>query len=296
MWCGNMEIEPDFEALGMTEDVGSALVKTSPENRMLQGTTEHKVGYFAYYNNDIFDNGPVPLVIGFHGHGDSSMFLTFVSGWWEVTHKYGFLFVSLDNHQFVPASEVVQVIEHLKQRYNIDDKRIYATGFSMGSGKTWNTIEQYPEVFAGFAPASALFPPRGGFGAPPEGVKINETVSVPIFYSGGECSYLAELPCQAQSAVERIQYAAKLNKLKKNFDHVNHDNKDNWEDPIWGVPGERVEKLYDEARGSTLTIHYFDSEDGVCRTALASISGQVHEFRRHTCENAWKFISQFKKA
>lgn len=296
MWCGNMEIEPDFEALGMTEEAGIALVKTSPENRMLQGTPEHKVGYFAYYNNDIFDNGPVPMVIGFHGHGDSSMFLTFVSGWWEVTHKYGFLFVSLDNHQFVPASEVVQVIEHLKQRYNIDDKRIYATGFSMGSGKTWNMIEQYPEVFAGFAPASALFPPRGGFGSSPDGVKINETVSVPIFYSGGEDSFLAELPCQAQSAVERIQYSAKLNKLKKNFDHISHDNKDNWEDPIWGVPGERVEKLYDEARDSTLTIHYYDSEDGVCRTALASISGQVHEFRRHTCENAWKFISQFKKA
>ena len=35
------------------------------------------------------------------------------------------------------------------------------------------------------------------------------------------------------------------------------------------------------------------SEDGVCRTALASVSGQVHECRQHTNENAWKFLSQF---
>lgn len=295
MWCGNLEIEPDFEALNMTEEVGSALVKTAPENLMLKGTAEHKVGYFAYYNNGIFDNGPVPLVIGFHGHGDSSMFLTFVSGWWEVCHKYGFLFVSLDNHQFVPASEVVQVIEQLKERYDIDDKRIYATGFSMGSGKTWNMIEQYPEIFAGFAPASALFPLRGGFGSTPDGIKVNETVSVPIFVSGGECSYLSELPMQAQSGVERIQYLAKLNKLSKKFEDISFDNKDSWEDHVWGVKPDRTEKLYDESRGSTLTINYYNSEDGICRTALASISGQVHEFRRHTCENAWKFISQFTK-
>ena len=40
---------------------------------------------------------------------------------------------------------------------------------------------------------------------------------------------------------------------------------------------------------------YYDSEDGVCRTAFASISEQVHECRHHTNENAWKFISQFTR-
>ena len=31
----------------------------------------------------------------------------------------------------------------------------------------------------------------------------------------------------------------------------------------------------------------------MCRTALASVSGQQHECRMHSCENAWKFVSQF---
>ena len=125
MWCGNMEIEPDFEALDMTEEAGCVTVQTSPNNfGKYKGTKEHKVGYFAYYNNDAFKNGPVPLLVGFHGGGDSSMFLTFVSGWWEICHRYGFLYVALDNHQDVPAAEAAQLIEELKKRYNVDVHRI----------------------------------------------------------------------------------------------------------------------------------------------------------------------------
>lgn len=295
MWCGKIELEPDFEAMNMTEDVGSVLVKTSPDNRgAFKNTSEHKVGYFAYYNNDLFDKGPVPLMMGFHGGGDSSMYLTFVAGWYEIAHKYNFLFVSLENHQNVTATEVIEVIEHLKKRYNIDERRIYATGFSMGSGKTWDMFQEYPHVFAGLAPISALFPVKNNLFGEPVGDKLNMTVPVPLFYSGGEKSHLPELPFQNEAGLERIQYAAKVNKCKAKFD-VSYDQKDNWSDPIWGVSGDRVEKIYDESRGSYLTIHYFDSEDGVCRTAFSSVSEQIHECRQHTCENAWKFISQFTR-
>ena len=73
------------------------------------------------------------------------------------------------------------------------------------------------------------------------------------------------------------------------------ENKENWENPIWGVNGEREEKKFDESRGSTLTIQYFESDDGVVRTALSSVSEQVHEYREHTGEQAWQFISQFTR-
>lgn len=295
MWCGNMEIEPDFPSMNMTEEAGSVTVKTSPDNRgAFKDTVEHKVGYFAYYNNDLFDKGPVPLLMGFHGGGDSSMFLTFVSGWYEIAHRYNFLYVSLENHQNVTATEVVEVIEHLKKRYPIDEHRIYATGFSMGSGKTWDMYQEYPSVFAGLAPASALFPVKNNPFGQPLGDRLNMTVPVPIFYSGGEDSHLPELPFQADSGLERIQYAAQVNKCKKKFD-INYEDKNSWEDPIWGVSGDRVEKLYDKSRDSYLTVHYYDSEDGICRTAFASVSGQGHECRHHTCEIAWKFISQFTR-
>ena len=293
MWCGNMEMEPDFPAMNMTEEAGCVVVKTSEDNKgIYSGTTEHKVGYFAYYNNDLFDKGAVPLLMGFHGGGDSSMYLTFVSGWYEIAHRYGFLYVALENHQNITATEVVQVIEHLKGKYDIDEKRIYGTGFSMGSGKTWDMFQQYPEIFAGFAPASALFPVKNNPFTPVIEGRFNETVPVPMFYTGGEDSFLPELPFQDASALERINYAAKVNKLKKTFE-LKFEEKDSWEDPVWGIAGDRVEKFYDETRGSTLTVRYYDSEDGVCRTAFGSVSGQVHECRHHTNETAWNFISQF---
>lgn len=294
MWCGKMEIEPDFPSMNMTEEAGTVVVKTSPDHRgAFKGTTEHKIGYFAYYNNDIFDKGPVPLLIGFHGGGDSSMFLTFVSGWYEVAHKFGFLYIAPENHQNITATEAVEMIAELKKRYNIDEHRIYAAGFSMGSGKTWDMFQEYPELFAGLAPASALFPVKNNPFGKSLG-EINTTVPVPIFYSGGENSHLPELPFQAETGLERIQYLSEVNKLNEKFE-LKYEDKENWEDPIYGKKGDRMEKIYDESRDSYLTVRYFNSEDGVCRTALASISGQGHEFRHHTCENAWKFISQFQR-
>ena len=156
-------------------------------------------------------------------------------------------------------------------------------------------FQAFPEIFAGLAPASALFPVHGNaFGKSLED-GINTTVAVPIFYSGGEKSHLPELPFQAESAVERVQYATKVNKCKKSFDGLSFADKEKWEDPIYGIPGDRVEEIPDETRGSVLTIRYYDSEDGVCRTAFASVSGQVHECRHHTNENAWKFISKFTR-
>ncbi len=296
MWCGKVEPEPDFKALNMSEDPGCVVVNTSPDNPgRFKDEPTHKVGYFAYYNNDLFDRGPAPLVIGFHGGGDSSMYLTFVAEWWEIAHRYGFLFVSVENHLDVPAAEAVQVIEALKQRYKIDEHRIYATGFSMGSGKSWDCFQEYPELFAGIMPASALFPVYTTFYGKPVTDKLNRTVPVPVFYSGGEESPLPELPFQAPTTLERVQYVAEVNKLKKDFSSLSIDRKEDWEDKIWGVPGDRIEKIPDPSRGSVLTVHYYDSKDGVCRTAFASVSGQQHECRHHSCENAWKFISQFTR-
>nr|MCR4640570.1 hypothetical protein [Lachnospiraceae bacterium] len=62
---------------------------------------------------------------------------------------------------------------------------------------------------------------------------------------------------------------------------------------FYGIAGEKVEEIPDESRGSILTVNYYESEDGVVRTALARVSGQQHECRHHSCENAWRFISQF---
>ena len=296
MWCGVMQTEPDFPALGMKEDAGFIEVAVSPDNRgPFKDWKTHKAGYFAYYNQGLFDRGPAPLVLGFHGGGDSSMYLTYVAGWWEIARKYDFLFVSVENHQFVTAAEAVELVEGLKKRYGIDERRVYATGFSMGSGKTWDLFQEYPRLFAGLMPVSALFPVYTNFFGAKVTDRLNKDVPVPVFYSGGEESHLPELACHADTALERVKYVAEVNRLKKRLDRVSFEDRDAWENRFWGLSGDRVEKTVDPSRGSTLTVNYYDSEDGVCRTAFASVSGQVHECRQHSCENAWKFISRFTR-
>lgn len=299
VWCGNMEYEPDLDALGMVEEAGQCTVKTSKTNWNIKAEKEpeHKAGYFAYYNKGLLDKEPVPMVVGFHGGGDSSLFFTYVTGWWQVCHDHNFLYVGLENHQNLPAEEVVQVIEHLKEKYNVDSSRIYGAGFSMGSGKTWDMFQEYPDVFAAVAPGSGLFPLHNNpFGKSIED-GINMDVSVPMFYSGGEKSHVPELPKDAQSALDRIQYLAGVNKFKKKsqFDALKFDNKESWEDKFYGVKGENVRVIHDDSRNADLTVHYFESEDGVTRTALAWVSDQMHEYRHHTADEAWKFISQFSK-
>ena len=104
---------------------------------------------------------------------------------------------------------------------------------------------------------------------------------------------LAELPFQDEESLLRAKHIAKINKLKKSFD-LDYSKKDTWDDKVFGAAPEKIEKFYDESRGSTLTARYYESEDGVIRTVFASVSGQVHECRKHSIETAWQFISQFK--
>ena len=294
---GPLQIDPDLEKDGLVIEPGIAEVKTSKDNcGDDKGTETHKIGYFAFYNTGIFDGGAVPLVLGFHGGGDSCFFLATMAGWAKIAHRHNFLLVTIENHLNSTATEMIELLEILKKKYKIDSTRIYATGFSMGGCKTWDMVQEYPQVIAAAAPMDATFDVGCNvYGNKVEG-GINETVPVPIFYAGGEITPLPELPCQAQKCLDRMSYVLWLNNAtaaERYDEEVVLENKDNWENKIWGINGDEVEKLYDESRDATLTMQKFKSQDGRVLSVFASISGQGHDCREHTCENAWQFMSQF---
>ena len=296
---GPLQIDPDLEKDGLVIEPGIAEVKTSKDNcGDDKGTETHKIGYFAFYNKGIFDGGAVPLVLGFHGGGDSCFFLATMAGWAKIAHRHNFLLVTIENHLNSTATEMIELLEILKKKYKIDSTRIYATGFSMGGCKTWDLVQEYPQVIAAAAPMDATFDVGCNvYGNKVEG-GINETVPVPIFYAGGEITPLPELPCQAQKCLDRMSYVLWLNNAtaaERYDEEVVLENKDNWENKIWGINGDEVEKLYDESRDATLTMQKFKSQDGRVLSVFASISGQGHDCREHTCENAWQFMSQFHR-
>ena len=296
---GPLQIDPDLEKDGLVIEPGIAEVKTSKDNcGDDKGTETHKIGYFAFYNKGLFDKGAVPLVLGFHGGGDSCFFLATMAGWAKIAHRHNFLLVTIENHLNSTATEMLELLEHLKKKYNIDASRIYATGFSMGGCKTWDMVQEYPEVIAAAAPMDATFDVGCNvYGNKVEG-GINTTVSVPIFYAGGEVTPLPELPFQAQKCLDRMSYVLWLNNATaaERYDEEGKlENKENWENKIWGINGDEVEQLYDESRDATLTMQKFKSTDGRVLSVFASISGQGHDCREHTCEQAWQFMSQFHR-
>lgn len=302
---GPLQIDPDLEKDGLIRDTGITEVKTSKDNcGDDKGTATHKIGWFAFYNKGIFEEARaqgksgVPLVLGFHGGGDSCFFFSVMAGWAKIAHRHNFLLVTVENHLNSTATEMVELVEQLKKKYPIDSSRIYATGFSMGGCKTWDLIQEYPELLAAAAPMDATFDVGCNvYGNKVEG-GINTSVPVPVFYAGGEITPLPELPCQAQKCLDRMLYTLKLNKATAAARYeaeVSLDNKEAWENKIWGINGDEVEQLYDDSRDATLTMQKFKSGDGRVLSVFASISGQGHDCREHTCEQAWRFMSLFHR-
>ena len=294
-WCGNLEEDPDLEGLNMVEEAGVETVNTSKDNSGDdKGTDKHQIGYVAYYKKGLLDKGPLPTLLSFHGGGDSAMYIADTSGWAEIASKYDFLLISIENHLNSTASEMIELIDKLKDKYPIDEHRLYASGFSMGGCKSWDLFQEYPEKFAALAPMDATFEVGLNVYGQPAPVEINRDVMVPVFYAGGEITPLPELPFQAEKCYDRMKYVFEVNKIVTKYD-ITFEDQDAWTNKIWGIDGDRVEVIHDDTRGSDLTMNYFDSADGVCRTVFASISEQAHECRPHTCEQAWKFMSRFTR-
>ena len=44
--------------------------------------------------------------------------------------------------------DILQVIRWVKERYSVDENRVYITGGSMGGGGTWKILARYPDLFA----------------------------------------------------------------------------------------------------------------------------------------------------
>lgn len=292
---GKLEIDPDLTKKGLITEPNFEIVKTSADNfGDDKDSTEHKIGYVAFYNKDLFKNEPVPLVLGFHGGGDSCFFFSTMAGWAKIANRNNFLLVTIENHLNSTAEEMIELVDKLKKKYPIDDTRIYATGFSMGGIKTWDLIQEYPKLIAAAAPMDATVDIGENVYFKKIDKEVNYSVPVPIFYAGGEITPLPELPFQAPKCLNRMKYALELNNACAVYD-VTFENKDNWKNKIWGINGDITEKSYDESRDATLTMEKFKNKDGNVFNIFASISGQGHDCREHTCEHAWQFMSQFSR-
>jgi polyhydroxybutyrate depolymerase len=118
-------------------------------------------------------SGRPPLVLSFHGHGDAAenfQFTMMHRAWPEAVVVY---FQGLPRRDSgLPGWQVEKgqdadrdlklvdaAVSSLRERFNIDDARIYATGFSNGGHFTYLLWAERPGLFAAFAPVAARIRP-----------------------------------------------------------------------------------------------------------------------------------------
>jgi predicted peptidase len=61
--------------------------------------------------------------------------------------------------QDLSEQDVMQVLQHVRQQYKIDDSRVYLMGHSMGGIGTWKVAAKYPDIWAALAPISGVGQP-----------------------------------------------------------------------------------------------------------------------------------------
>jgi len=286
----------NYEEEGIVEVEESYEVTTSADNVAADSET-YQMGYVTYYGKDTdVKEGSLALVLVFHGGGGTAQGATLKSEWPLIAAENDMIVVAVDQHTSTTATEVVDLIEHLKTEYPaINPEKIYATGFSMGGCKSWDLYEQYPEVFAGLAPFDASFEP-GIDGNNAKVENTNQDTIVPLFYVGGVDSPLAELPCQSETLVNRLSYVFGVNDLTTAY-NVSFAAKDSWANPIWGISGDKVYTLDDPywESGSILTVNMFQSSDGHYYTAFGDAASQSHEYYARNARAAWDFLKQFSR-
>lgn len=133
-------------------------------------------------------SGKAPLVLAFHGHGDSAdnfQGVELQQHWAQAILVYAQGLPStrdgLAGWQVESGTDgdrdlkfVDQMLATLRQKFSVDDARIYSTGFSNGANFTYLLWAQRPKVFAAFAPVAARILPS-----------VNLTVPKPLLHVGG---------------------------------------------------------------------------------------------------------------
>ena len=116
--------------------------------------------------------GKVPLILSFHGHGDDMdnfQYTGMHTAWPQAVVVY---------FQGLPARDSLRgwqrekgadndrdlalvdtALASLRKKFNVDEARIYATGFSNGANFTYLLWVERPEVFAAYAPVAARLLP-----------------------------------------------------------------------------------------------------------------------------------------
>ncbi len=107
-----------------------------------------------------------PLVVMLHGYNGANPVYV---NWWsidqrhnDVVDKYPIIYIEPHgrgntSYLGIGDQDILKCIELAKQKFNVDNDRVYLKGESMGGNGTWNVGTRHPELFAAIAPVYGGF-------------------------------------------------------------------------------------------------------------------------------------------
>lgn len=173
--------------------VSGVAMQTAGADRTTVGPGDHRLSlrvgdrerrYLVYVPPRYDGRRPVAAVVFFHGAGGTAQWSLSETGWGEKADREGFLAIFPDGTAADPTKPAGflsnpqlwndgsgrtplarlgvddvafarTLVEDIKRRYVVDDRRVYVTGFSNGAGLTFTLAAKLSDVFAAVAPVAS---------------------------------------------------------------------------------------------------------------------------------------------
>ena len=182
----------------------------TPTKWTVEGVEREALVYFPSTSS----KSKPPVIFAFHGHGGNMHFaargMAFQDSWPEaiVVYPQGLPTpgIVMDREGQKPGWQreagqerdrdlkfVDVILATLREKYSIDENRVFATGFSNGGLFTYLLLSQRPNVFAAFAPGGAVLLPQ-----------VTLTTARPVLHYGGKSDRLAKFEKQ-EATIEKLR-------------------------------------------------------------------------------------------
>ncbi len=191
-----------------------------------------EVEYGVYVPTGYDGGRATPLVIALHGLGSGTMYMMEYNNLVELAEEYGYLVATpmgfnergwyggrgagndFNQRQADPGPanlgelselDVMNVLGIMREEYNVDDRRIYLIGQSMGGGGTWHLGMKYPDVWAALAPmAPAIY-------SDPDA--LSAARRIPVMVVMGDADELVDVEVTRR-------WVAKMEELGMNYEYI----------------------------------------------------------------------------
>ena len=165
---------PSDATTGTTAGPTVATVRPAPGDQTVKFIADGSERSYRIHAPASYGPGiAMPVVLVFHGSPGSPDEIHDQSKMDDVADTHGFLVVYPDH--FSDTESVVALLDHLVPTWNVDQKRIYAAGFSRGGSLVYRIAQQLSARLAAVAPVSAV-------GA--TGVALERPISLITFQGG----------------------------------------------------------------------------------------------------------------